>query len=359
MRPGRGRPANLPIFRFATRQIGSPSAPKSTLGPPVLLGIFREKWGLMRPVANFIKPKTEPGWLSFAMRERRVDLAHVRRTPGGRPRVLLADSVENGVDQAATLRALRRPLHLKRYRCTALLSHGKYQLIQTEAVAGPPDEAREVVRWKLKDQVEFPVDTAAIDLLPIPVDGRQAQVFAALSPESVIAPLVQAFQAAGVPLAVIDLPEMSQRNLAALFEDGGRALATLIFDDDEGLLTFTVNGELLVVRHVEISARQLIAADAQRRRALLERIALDVQRSLDNFDRLYSAVPLDHILVAAIPGVDEFFAELRASLTIPLTPLDLSAVLDLDTVPSLRDPLRQFQCLRAIGAALRDDLVTA
>lgn len=359
MRPGRRQPANLPVFRYATRQIGSPSAPKSTLAHPVLLGIFKEKWGLMRPVANFIKSKTEPGWLSVAMRERRVDLAHVRRTPGGKPRVLLADSVEHGTNQVATLSALRRPLHLNRYRCAALLSHGKYQLIQTDAVDGPPDEAREVVRWKLKDQVEFPVDTAAIDLLPIPADGRKSQVFAALSPESVIAPLVQAFQSAGVPLAVIDLPEMSQRNLAALFEDGARALATLIFDDDEGLLTFTVSGELLVVRHVEISARQLISADAQRRGVLLERIALDVQRSLDNFDRLYSAIPLDQLLVAPIPGVEDFIAQLRANLTIPLTPLDLSAVLDLDAVPSLRDPLRQFQCLRAIGAALRDDAVTA
>ena len=359
MRPARRQPANLQGFRCATHQIGSPSAPKSTLAHPVLLGIFRKKWGLMRPVANFIKPKIEPGWLSVAMRERRVDLAHVRRTPGGKPRVLMADSVENGANVVATLRTLRRPLHLKRYRCTTLLSHGKYQLIQTDAIAGPPDEAREVVRWKLKDQVEFPVDTAAIDLLPIPVDGRLAQVFAALSPESVIAPLVQAFQAAGVPLTVIDLPEMSQRNLAALFEDGERALATLIFDDDEGLLTFTVSGELLVVRHVEISGRQLIAADEQRRSALLERIALDVQRSLDNFDRLYSTVPLDRILVAAIPGVDEFFTQLRANLTIPVTPLDLSAVLDLDAVPSLRDPLRQFQCLRAIGAALRDEAMAA
>lgn len=313
----------------------------------------------MRPVANFIKPKTEPGWLSVAMRERRVDLAHVRRTPGGKPRVLLADSIENGADAVATLSALRRPLHLNRYRCTALLSHGKYQLIQTDAVAGPPDEAREVVRWKLKDQVEFPVDTAAIDLLPIPVESRTSQVFAALSPESVIAPLVQAFQTAGVPLTAIDLPEMSQRNLAALFENGARALATLIFDDDEGLLTFTVSGELLVVRHVEISARQLIAADEQRRSVLLERIALDVQRSLDNFDRLYSTISLEELLVAPIPGVNDFFAQLRANLAIPLTLLDLSAVLDLDAVPSLRDPLRQFQCLRAIGAALRDEAVTA
>ncbi|MCX7145994.1 MAG: hypothetical protein NT042_07290 [Sulfuritalea sp.] len=308
---------------------------------------------------NFLKPKTEQGWLSVAMREERVDFVHLRREPGRKPVVLLADSVEKGGDDAATLVALKKPMRLERYRCTALLSHGKYQLIQTDAVAGAPDEAREVVRWKLKDQIEFPVDTAAIDLLPIPSDGRAPQVFAALSPESIIAPLVQAFQAAKVSLAAIDLPEISQRNLAALFEKEGRGLATLIFDDDEGLLTFTADGELLVVRHVELTARQLMTADDERRGMLFERIALDVQRSLDNFDRLYSAIPLAHLLVAPIPGVDGFLSYLRANLTIPVVPLELSGALDLGAAPALLDPLRQFQCLRAIGAALRDEPVAA
>lgn len=309
----------------------------------------------MRQVPNFLKPKTEPGWLSVAMREGRVDFVHLRREPGRKPRVLMADSVEKGADAEATLSALRKPMRLERYRCTAMLSHGQYQLIQTDAAAGAPDEAREVVRWKLKDQVEFPVDAAAIDLLPIPSDGRTPQVFAALSPESTIAPLVQAFQAAKVPLAAIDLPEISQRNLAALFEEKGRGQATLVFDDDEGLLTFTLNGELLVARHVELTARQLMTADDDRRSTLFERIALDVQRSLDNFDRLYSSVPLAHLLVAPIPGVDGFLAYLRANLTISVLPLDVSSVVDLGAVPALLDPLRQFQCLRAIGAALRDE----
>jgi len=312
----------------------------------------------MRPVPNFFKPGTEPGWLAVVMWGSRVDLVHLRCEPGGKPRVLLADSVEKGTGDAATLSALRRPLRLARYRCTTLLNHGKYQLIQTDAVAGPADEAREVVRWKLKDQVDFPVDSAAVDLLPIPSGGRVPQVFAAFSPESIIAPLVQAFQAARVPLAAIDLPEVSQRNLAALFEEDGRGLASLIFDDDEGLLTFTLNGELLVVRHVEITPRQLITADDDRRGMLFERIALDVQRSLDNFDRIYSAVSLAHLLVAPIPGVDGFLAYLRANLTVPVVPLDLPAVLDLGAVPALLDPLRQFQCLRAIGAALRDEPVS-
>lgn len=313
----------------------------------------------MRQVSNSVKTTTEQGWLSVAMRERRVDFVHMRREPGRKPLVLLADSVEKGADDAATLTLLKKPMRLDRYRCTALLSHGKYQLIQTDAVAGAPDEAREVVRWKLKDQVEFPVDTAAIDLLPIPSDGRAAQVFAAIAPESAITPLVQAFQAAKVPLRAIDLPEISQRNLAALFEEDGRGLATLIFDDDEGLLTFTLNGELLVVRHVEIAARQLMTADADRRGMLFERIALDVQRSLDNFDRTYSAIPLARLLVAPIPGVDGFLDHLRANLTVSVVPLDVSGVLDLGAVPALLDPLRQFQCLRAIGAALRDEPVTA
>ena len=313
----------------------------------------------MRQVPNLLKRRTEPGWLSVAMREDRVDCVHLRREPGRKPRVLLADSVEKGADDAAVLTVLKKSIHLDRYRCTALLGHGAYQLIQTDAVAGEPDEAREVVRWKLKDQVDFPVDTAAIDLLPIPSDGRVPQVFAALSPESAVAPLVQAFQAARVPLTAIDLPELAQRNLAALYEEEGRGLATLIFDDDEGLLTFTLNAELLVVRHVEIMARQLISADADRRAMLFERITLDVQRSLDNFDRNYSAIPLARLLVAPIPGVDGFLGHLRANLTVSVVPLDLSSVVDLGAVPALLDPLRQFQCLRAIGAALRDEPVAA
>ena len=313
----------------------------------------------MRQVSNFLKARIDHGWLSVALREKRVDLVHLRRESGRKPIVVLADSVEKGADDTATLKALKRPLGLDRYRCTALLNHGQYQLIQTEAVAGAPEEAREIVRWKLKDQVDFAVDTAAIDLLPIPGDGRTPQVFAALSPESTIAPLVQAFQAARVPLAAIDLPEVSQRNLAALFEDGKRGLATLIFDEDEGLLTFTLNGELLVVRHVEITARQLMTADDDRRGMLFERIALDVQRSLDNFDRVNSAIPLAHLLVAPIPGVDGFLSYLRTNLAIAVVPLDLSGVLDLGAVPALLDPLRQFQCLRAIGAALRDEAATA
>jgi MSHA biogenesis protein MshI len=92
---------------------------------------------------------------------------------------------------------------------------------------------------------------------------------------------------------------------------------------------------------------------------LFERIALDVQRSLDNFDRTYSTISLTRLLVAPIPGVDGLIGHLRANLTVPVVSLDVSSVVDLGAVRAMLDPLRQFQCLRALGAALRDEPVAA
>lgn len=304
---------------------------------------------------TLLKPPKEPGFLAVALGAGRVDLVHVRRGTNRRPRVLLAESIAREAEPAALLAALKKSLHLGRYRLTALLAPGQYQFIQTDAVEGPPDEAREIVRWKLKDQAGFAVDTAAIDLLPIPPLGRAPQVYAALAAEPVMAPLVQAFQAAKLDLVAIDVPELAQRNLAALCEEDDRGLALLIFDDAEGLLTFTFAGELLVARHIEISARQLQEANAERRGQLLERIALDVQRSLDNFDRAYSMVQLARLVAAEIPGVAGFLDFLRENLAIEVAPLELDAVVDLGAVPALLDPQRRFQCLRAIGAALREE----
>lgn len=311
---------------------------------------------------SFFKTLREPGWLAITQSPRRFDFVRVQRTPGRLPQVLLAESIERSTNDAnletidaATLTALKKSLRLNQYRLIAVLAAGQYQAILTEAIDGPLNEAREIARWKLKDQVSFSVDTAAIDLLPVPPLGRSPQVYAVLAPETVMAPLVQSFQSAKLELAVVDLPEISQRNLSTLLEEEDRGLAMLIFDEFEGLLTFTFGGELLVTRHIEISAGQLQAANAERQEQLFERIALDIQRSLDNFDRNYSSISLSGLVVGTIPGVAGYIDYLRNNLSISVTALKLTDIVDFNAVPALLDPQRQFQCLRALGAALREE----
>jgi len=97
---------------------------------------------------------------------------------------------------------------------------------------------------------------------------------------------------------VIDIPETAQRNIAALFEMEGRGLAMLVFGDEGGLLTITCDGELFLARRLDITLGQLQDADENLRQQYLDRVELEVQRSLDYFDRQFHHIPVNRLILS-------------------------------------------------------------
>lgn len=310
---------------------------------------------------SYLSARREPGWLALLPHSDRVALAHVVRRSGARPEIRMLDSFRAEGSAVAALQRLRGARKLKSYACTTLMPAGEYGLNQLDAPSVPPAERKEAVRWALKGLVDYPVDTACVDVLEIPMDGaaagRAASVFAVSAAEQAVRRCARPFEEAGVPLAAIDIPELAQRNVAALFEDENRGLAFLRLDEAGGLLTLTFHGELIATRRVEMSAKQLAEGDAERRGQSMERLVLELQRSLDNFDRQYSFIPVSKLIVAAYPAVDGIVAALVENLYVPVLEMDLAQVLDFAAVPELREPLRQAQNLLLIGAALRGDEV--
>lgn len=300
----------------------------------------------------------EKGWVALVPQGGRLDLAHVVRDPSARPEIRRLESfrIENG--EADALQRLRTSHKLKSCRCTTVLGAGQYQFLQLEEPTVPAEERRQALRWRLKDIVDFPVDNASIDVLDIPAEGQAAGrpggVFVAAAAGDVIAARMAVFAGAKLDLEAIDLPELAQRNVAALFEEANRGLAFLALDDQGGLLTFTYRGELYACRHIDVSASQLAQADPERRQQLLERLALELQRSLDTFDRQFGFISVARLMVACAPAVDDLAAGLAANLYLPVHAMDLSEVAEFPALPELRNPARQAQCLTAIGAALRD-----
>ncbi|MBI3140794.1 MAG: agglutinin biogenesis protein MshI [Rhodocyclales bacterium] len=289
----------------------------------------------------------------------RVSVAQVRRRPGERPEVQAWDSFAKEGSDPDTLKRLRRAKPLRQGRCTTLLRHGQYQMLQVDAPSVPKEEMRNALRWRVKEMVDFPIDQAGVDVLEIPAAqsgpaSRAPQVYVVAAGHAVLGPQVRLFQDAKVALEAIDIPELAQRNVAALFEDDNRGLALLAFDDEGGRLTFTYRGELYMSRRIEATREGLAKADASAG-GLYERVLLDVQRSLDNFDRNYSAISLTRLLVAPIPEAAGFVDYLKANLYQPVEVLDLGQVLDLGAVPELAEPSRQAEALLAIGAALREE----
>ena len=183
--------------------------------------------------------------------------------------------------------------------------------------------------------------------------GRSAGVLVVSAAEEAVRLCASPFVAAKVPLQAIDVPELAQRNVAALFEDENRGLAFLRLDEGGMMLTLTFHGELIAVRRGDMNTTQLASPDADQRARVRERLVLELQRSLDNFDRQYSHIPISKVIVACSPAIESILDDLAESTYVPVFAMNLAEVLDFPQIPELRKPDCQARNLLAIGAALR------
>lgn len=309
----------------------------------------------------FAKSTIRPGWMAISLRADGVCAAHVIRPATGKPVVELVAYYPSDILQAAdALDKLAKELHAARYQCTTLLEAGEYQLLSVDAPAVPPDELKTAIRWRLKDMIDFHIDDATIDVLDVPVDkaatGRNHSMYAVAARNQLIQQRQALFTEVKIPLTVIDIPEMAQRNLAALLEPDGRGIAFLSFDAQGGLLTVSFAGELYLSRRIELPFAQLQQADATQRTAIFDRITLELQRSLDHFDRQYHFITVAKLVLAPMGDAGKALQEYLASnLYVPVENITLDAMVDISRVEELRQPEAQQRYLQTIGAALRHE----
>ena len=300
----------------------------------------------------------KPGWLAILPQEGWVTLAHVVRGPDSRPEVRALDNFAVEKDQVEALQRLRVTRQLKSYACTTLMGSGEYNVNPLDAPPVPKEERREALRWALKEMVSYPLESACVEVLDIPNTvlpaGRPVGVLVVSAAESAVRSRVAVFEAAKIALDTLDIPELAQRNVAALLEDENRGLAFLRIDEAGMMLTLTFHSELIAVRRGEINSLQLNASDADQRARVRERLQLDLQRSLDNFDRQYSHIPISRVVLASYPQVENLALELGRNAYVPVQEMDLSSVMDFPAVPELKDTQYQAKNLLAIGAALRN-----
>lgn len=298
--------------------------------------------------------KFEDGWMAVVRRGTRLDLAHVIHSPGQRPQIKGLDSFGIDSDEADALARLAQGKGLKRFRCTTLLGEAEYRVAQLDAPSVPDDERLQALRWRMKDAVDFPVESAALAVADIPSQpGRQAAVFAIAAAQAVVAERMAGFAQAKIPLEAIDIPEMAVRNVAALFEEANRGLAFLAMSRGDSLLTISYQGELCLSRRIDMSPDALVQEEPERRRLAQERLALELQRTLDNFDRQYGFISVSRLIVASEADCAALVAALADNLYVPVQAMDLAQVADFPDLPELRQIERQAQGLLAIGAALR------
>jgi MSHA biogenesis protein MshI len=285
------------------------------------------------------------GWLAVSIDEAGLAFAHARRVRGARAQVS-----GYAVDRS------RRDLAAKAQYST-MLRAGEYDILMVEAPNVPRAEMKSALRWKVKDMVDYPITDATVDFLEIPQEpgaaaGRSAQMYAILARNEVIQQRIEQFEKAGVPLHVIDVPETAQRNIAALYEDPERGVALAYFGADYGLLTITHGGELYLLRRLDVGVDALASDPDGGDGGPLERVALEIQRTLDHFERQFRHVAVGRLLLAPTGRPTRLPEILRARFQMPVDPIDLAEVLDFNG--GAPDAATQWRLFHHFGAALRE-----
>jgi MSHA biogenesis protein MshI len=306
----------------------------------------------------FKRGALEPGWLVVSLRPGEMSFAHGQYVPGGtsivdRCGTRALDGEFEGAERLA------KELGFDRYQCSTLLAPGEYQLLLVDAPNVPRPELKTAIRWRIKDLLDYHIDDATVDLLGVPPNPaageRPNSLYAVTARNDVIQACVGRFEAARIPLSVIDIPETSQRNVAALFESDERGLAMLHLGQDQGLLTINYRRELVLARRIEVGMQDLLAAaPGVAREEQFQRVLLELQRTFDHFDRHFAYVPVAKLMLAPDPedcGLLEFLA---ANLDLPLERVRLSGAIAFGSRAEL-EPEEEWRLFHLIGAALRHE----
>jgi len=243
-------------------------------------------------------------------------------------------------------------LGLKGLPAQAMLRPAQYQILQIDAPAVPPEELRTAARWQIREMVHQHVDDLTLDVLKVGDDQVRAtgSLYVVAAPNAEIRALMQTAQALRCEVGVIDIHDLAQRNLqSAQAGRMGRSerahAAVVILNDSQALLTICAHDELFYTRRIDLgvgftqaawgggtdgtptAARvELTLAPSENEAEPGQRLVVEIQRSLDLWDRTWPMLVLDHISVQAGDRTRELAHWLEHKLGHTVLPLDVSAL---------------------------------
>ena len=273
------------------------------------------------------------------------------------------ESIEQLTQQ---LRQWVQSYQLKNKLTNFVLGPHQFSFILTETPEVQDNELVTAMRWKIKELLDLDVNEAVIDCLPIPGQkqrGRQPMAYVIAADIDVLKSYVGVIEKSELSLRSIDIPAMVQRNIASLLPEDKQGVALLNLYKRTGLLTLTRQGEVYLARDLEVGYDNFANTEPQVETGMqleglpsatqqtLDAIVLEVQRSIDYYERYFAQPPIHSLVIAPMPvevtGMVEYIA---SQLGLQVRELDLTVLLGLQERMGRQ---QQSQCMPAIGAALR------
>jgi len=278
---------------------------------------------------------------------------------GAKPVVSFAAVEQVPLHATSTLRHFVTKNDLKTLPCNIVLNVDQYNIVQIDKPNMPDNEVKPALRWKLKGLLDYSVEQAVVDGIDVPVDpsyaNRQPLMLAICAKKATVSAMGNQLSEAGFNVRSVDVHALVQRNIAHLLEHEDRALVMLSILPRGCLLTFTAKGELYHARLIELD-RDFLNDRGELFKANFDKLVLELQRSLDSFDRQFPYLSLNRLVVAPVANRDYLVSGLSSSLYVPVNVFNLEDIVELPVDQDFSSLEKQAMLLPALGAALRQEM---
>ena len=266
---------------------------------------------------------------------------------------MLPFNPEGGADAIA---AMFRAANLPRLPISTVLRPDDYQLAMVEAPDVPPAELRAAMRWRLKEAIDFRVEDAVIDVFDVPTQNRGGQgrmMYAVAARRAAVERHATAL--ATLPtFDVVDVPELCLRNLAALLPAAASGVALLHLGETTATVVLVRGSTFYFARQMDQQATLRIEPGSDLSSRLdAGSVVLELQRSLDYYERHFDQPPITRIAVSPTSArATELAADLSRETGLEVATLELDSIMKCAAALA---PATKAGCLLAVGAALRDE----
>jgi len=297
--------------------------------------------------------KSTPGYTALVPGEEGLCVASIAAN-GKPPRLDACDFMPwtEAVSNDKLLAEAVRRHQLGKRAVTTVMALNDYTVLSVEAPDVPPDELRAAIRWQIKDLIDFHIDDAVVDIFDAPpsgAHGRQNSLYVVVSRLSRVREHVDQLQSAEANLTTIDIPELVLRNITMRLPEDEAGVAFVYLTRERGLLIITRQSTLYFARTLGMGYAALSDGDHEQ----YDHLVLEVQRSLDYYDRYFVQPPVAGLVLAPCEApLDGLEGYLHESLGLAVRSLDLNEIIACDHD---MDVVTQARCLPAIGAALRQE----
>jgi len=303
--------------------------------------------------------RTEGLRAAVAISGTEIAVALVRKLDGQRPKVLriVVEEAPQGFADPV-LKKIISEFDLRRIPVSAVINPTDYQIAQVQAPDVPLPERRAAARYSMRDAFDFPLENATLDIFDLPEQtshGDKKLCFAIASRGDSVEKLSATLERQFRRFDVIDIPELCQRNLAALLPQDAKGVAFLMLRDDFAQLVLTRRGQLYVTRRFEFRERGELNGDEYEEANELpldpQHLSLELQRSLDYYESHFDETAISELYIApAGMRANLLAAELGASTGLRISMYNIHDLIDVSFSAEIPDGW--LPCL-AIGAALR------